>query len=754
MDIDAEAEGDVEEHKESFFIYNGEKTVSKSQHVRKVEVHSEVIKIEDDVFSNSRQLETLLLCDNLKEIGISSFSYCTSLKKIELKPNIITINRSAFEGCSGATELIIPEGALKTIGYLAFAKCNKIKGIDIPNNVHTIEPLAFMGCASLRNVILPYDMKEISNGLFLNCIHLAIVKIPPHVNTIGIEAFQRCKTMKSLVLPGSLKHIMAHAFSSSGLVKVIIPEHVVQIGSSVFQNCIRLEEVILPKVETIEEQLFRDCCALKTIKIPDSVIKIMNWAFCNCKLLRAIEIPKQVTYIGKGAFQDCSQLQAMDLPSNITNMEDSVFAYCNSLAAINFDAKVEKISKFMFRDCSALQVVDFSNANTITKLGNGCFINCGLLRNIALPPNLQIIAPRAFKACVSLEEINIHRFIRSIGEHSFSGCRNLRSVILYDSIQNIGEFAFYTCMSLTCIVIPVSVQFIGAHCFSLCSQLKEVKFHQACNIMTIENNTFENCTSLKEMELPNNVKYIKQDAFKNCISLEYMNASKVTHFSKNAFADCTSLKEVRVDARVSNISAETFSGCINSTLKLTFSESLESVLSLLPNAGAIWSYRGSANTTTIEKMVRMARLLNDEQLPLYLKEMRGDPVWKKYGQRVLFNLNKICKEPYPLAGYFPDDDEEHVPNFSVQMIDDIIRQYKRLHRIVINLTVTIGELTKINNLPLIEGRKRKRNNDDEKCANINPSDTVGALKDIRYIIVGKIISYFFPIEDSSFEISY
>ena len=142
MDVDAEAEGDVKEQKEFFFIYNGEKTVSTSPHVRKVEVHSEVIKIEDDVFSNSRQLETLLLCDNLKEIGISSFSYCTSLKKIELKPNIITINRSAFEGCSGATELIIPEGALKTIGYLAFAKCNKIKGIDIPNNVHTIEPLA------------------------------------------------------------------------------------------------------------------------------------------------------------------------------------------------------------------------------------------------------------------------------------------------------------------------------------------------------------------------------------------------------------------------------------------------------------------------------------------------------------------------------------------------------------------------------------------------------------------------------------
>ena len=96
----------MEEQKESFFIYNGEKTVSISQHVRKVEIHSGVKKIEDDVFSNSRQLEGLLLCENLKKIGKSSFSYCTSLKKIQMKPNTITINWSAFEGCSGATELI------------------------------------------------------------------------------------------------------------------------------------------------------------------------------------------------------------------------------------------------------------------------------------------------------------------------------------------------------------------------------------------------------------------------------------------------------------------------------------------------------------------------------------------------------------------------------------------------------------------------------------------------------------------------
>lgn len=134
---------------------------------------------------------------------------------------------------------MILQGALKTIGNQAFVKCNKVKRVEIPNNINiiTIGALAFMGCASLREVILLCGIMEIGNGLFLHCINLATVHIPCHVKMIGIEAFQLCKNMKSLVLLVGLKYILAHAFSSSGLVKAIIPKGVVEIKIGVFQNC-------------------------------------------------------------------------------------------------------------------------------------------------------------------------------------------------------------------------------------------------------------------------------------------------------------------------------------------------------------------------------------------------------------------------------------------------------------------------------------------------------------------------------------
>jgi len=59
-----------------------------------------------------------------------------SLDKIKLTPNFRSINLSGFQGCLGATKLIIPRWALKVIGNQEFAKCNKIsKKTEIPDNV-------------------------------------------------------------------------------------------------------------------------------------------------------------------------------------------------------------------------------------------------------------------------------------------------------------------------------------------------------------------------------------------------------------------------------------------------------------------------------------------------------------------------------------------------------------------------------------------------------------------------------------------
>ena len=49
--------------------------------------------------------------------------------------------------------------------------------------------------------------------------------------------------------------------------------------------------------------------SLKSIKIPDSVKSIGNFAFSNCPLLESIEIPRSVEDIGYDAFVACDGLE-------------------------------------------------------------------------------------------------------------------------------------------------------------------------------------------------------------------------------------------------------------------------------------------------------------------------------------------------------------------------------------------------------------------------------------------------------------
>jgi hypothetical protein len=67
---------------------------------------------------------------------------------------------SAFEGCIGATQLIIPKGNLKSIGNGAFTGCVKINRVEIPDNVENLGTMVFMKCTGLREVILPQLSKR------------------------------------------------------------------------------------------------------------------------------------------------------------------------------------------------------------------------------------------------------------------------------------------------------------------------------------------------------------------------------------------------------------------------------------------------------------------------------------------------------------------------------------------------------------------------------------------------------------------
>ena len=82
------------------------------------------------------------------------------------------------------------------------------------------------------------------------------------------------------------------------------------------------------------------------------------------------------------------------------------------------------------------------------------------------------------------------------------------------------------------------------------------------NVITINNNAFENCTSLTSITIPNSVTEIYSYSFNGCTSLANVNwSNSLISINQNAFYGCTSLTSVRFPGSLKTIKQHAFSGC-------------------------------------------------------------------------------------------------------------------------------------------------------------------------------------------------
>ena len=72
----------------------------------------------------------------------------------------------------------------------------------------------------------------------------------------------------------------------------------------------------------------------------------------------------------------------------------------------------------------------------------------------------------------------------------------------------------------------------------------------------IEEHTFNSCSRLKEVKIPESVTYIGHGAFSGCSSLESIHIpDSVTTLGNYAFSGCTKLREVNIPKNLSNLSS-------------------------------------------------------------------------------------------------------------------------------------------------------------------------------------------------------
>lgn len=126
-------------------------------------------------------------------------------------------------------------------------------------------------------------------------------------------------------------------------------------------------------------------------------------------------------------------------------------------------------------------------------------------------------------------------------------------------VKAIGERAFAN-EPIVSISIDSSVSKIGAGAFDNCSSLKKINLPDS--ITAVESGVFGGCRSLKEIFLPEKVSSIGSGAFENCSSLtEIYLSDNITTVENRAFRDCKSLTGIYLPEKTSSVGSEAFYGC-------------------------------------------------------------------------------------------------------------------------------------------------------------------------------------------------
>ena len=96
-------------------------------------------------------------------------------------------------------------------------------------------------------------------------------------------------------------------------------------------------------------------------------------------------------------------------------------------------------------------------------------------------------------------------------------------------------------------------------------------------VVRIAEGAFMDCDSLKNVQMPDTIKYIGRNCFRNCDGIETIRLSEnLEGISRDAFAFCMSLKEIRIPRSITGISMEAFAFC-TSLEKIEFSEGLRTI---------------------------------------------------------------------------------------------------------------------------------------------------------------------------------
>lgn len=126
-------------------------------------------------------------------------------------------------------------------------------------------------------------------------------------------------------------------------------------GSLVIPETIEYKGETCP-VTIIGERAFYYCEKLKSIQIPQSILRIDDMAFYACTSLHSIQLPHSLESIGKECFRFCT-FKTIDIPDSVTSIGEYAFGSCKNLTVFRFPKQMISIKEGVLACCISLNTI-------------------------------------------------------------------------------------------------------------------------------------------------------------------------------------------------------------------------------------------------------------------------------------------------------------------------------------------------------------------------------------------------------------
>ena len=463
------------------------------------------------------------------------------------------------------------------IGMNAFSSCNSLKRLTLPKDITSIEESAFFGCTGLMSITIPSYVTSISKYAFWGCSSLTSIELPNSTTTIEESAFRWCTSLTSVTLTSNLTSIESNAF----------------IG------CSQLKEVRYNVLDDLATYIQTDH--------PEIVVDYD----CNCDFkyyqnnqeITSLKIPAGITSIGKNVFQKYKGIQSLTFSPDLTSISDLQFScdfsnlksvsvgWQDPIAAGTFfgDANMSNCTLYVPKGTKNT----YSKADVWKNFGNIIEYNNQATITLEQPGTLPQKINDSDKNLITHLKIkgNINgtdlRFIREMAGVSVTGeitdgelanldlseakivsggdyyYQDYNATKYYTKDDELGVCFFSNCSSLKSITLPGDLKSVGDFAFSDCSSLETINLPSG--ITTIGNYAFWYCENLTSLTLPSGLISIGDRAFENCYSLTSLEfPSSLTTLGELVFAGCYELSNLTLHSNLTDVKSNyLFGGASN-----------------------------------------------------------------------------------------------------------------------------------------------------------------------------------------------